>query len=151
MKNMSSPQVAALPDDQAMFDSRFLEENSEFFRIDPYQNYSLLIVHLDLLKAKANLTRIGKDMHNLKVRPDFNTNPYGFQGQQKPGPNNQQTVTTPSSINSNKTNEAPKVNSEDILHYINTNNVAVLLKTLDLKVDEKEASVSFSVRIKTSF
>lgn len=149
MKNLSSDQVSSLSDDQAMFDHGFLEENSEFFRIDPNQNYSLLIVHLDLLKAKANVTRIGKDMRNLRVRSDFSQNPYGFQGQQqqqqtkKQDPaeaKNDPLTTTTSASTSNQTQNG--VNN-DLINLINGN--MAILKMLDLKVDENKGTVSFNV------
>lgn len=151
MKNLSSDQVSALSDDQAMFDHRFLEENNEFFRIDPYQNYSLLIVHLDLLKAKANVTRIGKDMHNLRVRSDFSQNPYGFQDQQqqqqtkKQDPaaaNNNAPLTTTTLASTSNQTQNDVVNS-DLINLINGN--MAILKMLDLKVDENKGTVSFNV------
>lgn len=161
MKNISSDQVAALSDDQAMFDRRFLEENSEFFRLDPNQNYSLLIVHLDLLKAKANVTRIGKDMHNIRVRSELSKNPFGFQGQQDSklsSSASQQKQKDVNVVDSNKqqTQQSSANNLTDstsnsavqneLIDLINGN--VAMLKMLDLKVDEDKARVSFNVKIK---
>lgn len=143
MKNLSSDQVSSLSDDQAMFDHRFLEENNEFFRIDPYQNYSLLIVHLDLLKAKANVTRIGKDMRNLRVRSDFSQNPYGFQGQQQQIKKQDPLTTTTSASTSNQTQNG--VVNNDLINLIEGN--MAILKMLDLKVDENKGTVSFNFQV----
>lgn len=146
MKNSSkwSSPSSSSSDDQALFERRFLEENSEFFRLDPYQNFSLSIFHLDLAKAKVNLTRVGADLHNLQIRPELSKNPYGFIGIE---------AAAASSAASSATTSAPPspLNEAAAAQQALINENKVLLKLLDLNINEKDASVSFQVGFSNKF
>lgn len=136
----------SMPDDQAIFDRGFLEANSEFFRFDPLQNYSLLIVHPDLVKSKANVTRIGKDLHNLRVISDFSKNLYGFYGQQKTTTETA-TVALASLVPTTTENAAAAaaIREENELNKL-IKQKGALMKMLEVKLDEKNESISFKVR-----
>lgn len=135
----SNSSLLSLPDDQAMFDRRFLAANSELLRLDPSQNYSLLIVHLDLVRSKANVTRIGTDMRNLRVRSEFSKSPYGFGGNPAAkSPTNESTTATATPAGSGSRDAENKLND-----LINENKA--FLKMLDLDMSENQASVSLKV------
>lgn len=133
VKSSSSNSSTTTTDmDAQMFDQRFLEENSEFFRIDQSQNFSLIVFHLDLLKSKANVTRIGKDLKNLKIMSELSANPFGFNkvGEEGGG-------------GGTKKNGSSSSSSDMMKEIIKDSNV--LLKSIDLLIDEKKSTLSFQV------
>lgn len=42
------------------------------------ENFSLTVFHLDLIKKKANILRVGNDLKNLKIYSTFSSNNHGF-------------------------------------------------------------------------
>ena len=131
--NSSSP-----VDDAAMFDRGFLQENSEFFRLDPNQNFSLVIMHLDIVTERVNVTRVGKDLKNLNIRSELSANPFGFNGLAGLQFSSTTARPSPGSVNKSLSDEMATLIDQK----------QVLLKLLDLTVDK--SSVSFQVRVATS-
>jgi hypothetical protein len=85
-------------------------------------SYSLLLFNLDLIGRKVLINRIGKDLANLAVKPDFTQSQYGF--------------------NTNYQNDSQQA----INDFLNEDNI--LLKASFLNVTDLDHSVSFKLEIR---
>ncbi len=72
MKNNKQQRLPLPATNQADLDTAFLHDNLEL-KENSKREYAMVILRLDLVKMRANLIRIGKEMKTLEILPYFKT------------------------------------------------------------------------------
>lgn len=97
--------------------SLLFRTNFEQFTRRDVHTYSLIVFHLDLVKRKVDLIRIGKDLKNLRVLPTLSGKfGYGLKSDSRPQKSDRGLkVQKAEALTNSKTNvtEAPKANTEE--------------------------------------
>lgn len=106
--------------------------DNELFGKD--HEYTLVIFHLDLLKKKINIVRVGQDMRNLKISPTFSGG-FGLLDSM----NNKISVMTTGNSTTSSSMTTDEIDARDSF----TKNFP--LNTIDLNITEKTNYVSFKV------